>query len=67
MVSVGQGSVSDLEVLVPDWIRSLRAANRAPNTIATYGEGVRQFVAFAHDTGLPTDAPRVTREHVELF
>lgn len=60
-------SVGELAELIPDFLRSLRAANKSPRTIETYAEAARQFLAFLVDTGMPTDASSVRREHVEAF
>jgi site-specific recombinase XerD len=57
-------SVSDLAA---SFRRHLRAANRSPKTIATYLESVEQFAAFATSAGMPSEAGRVTREHVEAW
>ncbi|MST31727.1 tyrosine-type recombinase/integrase [Acidimicrobiaceae bacterium USS-CC1] len=60
-------SVSDLESLIPAWVRSLRAENKSPKTIETYGDAATQFQRFLVAHGMPTDATRLTREHVETF
>ena len=60
-------SVGDLAGLIPSFERSLRAANKAPKTIDTYGEASRQLVAFLAARGLPVGAGDITREHVEMF
>ena len=67
VISVSKQSPTDLEILVPDWIRSLRAQNKSPKTIESYTAGAEQFVAFLRENRLTTDVPLVTREHVELF
>lgn len=60
-------SVGDLASLVPAWIRSLKAENKSRKTIETYGEAARLFVAFLAREHMPTEASRISREHVELF
>ncbi len=60
-------SPGDLTALIPDWKRSLRAENKAANTLEAYGAAADQFVAFLHLQGMPTDATKLTREHVETF
>jgi site-specific recombinase XerD len=60
-------SVGDLRSLVPAWQRSLRAANRAPKTLETYSEAARLFIRFLLEQGMPTEAAKLTREHVETF
>ncbi len=63
-VDLGPG---DLRALAHSWDRSLRALGRSPNTRAAYGESLRQFIDFAAAHGMPIDAARVTREHVETW
>jgi site-specific recombinase XerD len=60
-------SVGDLATLIPSFERSLRAGNKSPKTVETYGEACRQLVAFLVDRGMPTDAASIRREHVEAF
>lgn len=60
-------TVGDLADLIPDFLRSLRAANKSPRTVDTYGEASRQLLAFLIDAGMPTDADTIRREHVEAF
>jgi site-specific recombinase XerD len=60
-------SVGDLRVLVPDFERSLRAANKSPKTIKIYGEAARSMIEFFVTNGMPTDAAKVKREHVETY
>ncbi len=56
-----------LEGLLPSWERSLRANRRAPQTIKNYLTAADQLVDFLAETGMPTDAASITREHVEAF
>jgi site-specific recombinase XerD len=65
MARVTTPSVGDLGDLIPSFERSLRAANKAPKTVETYGDAARQFLDFLRAHDLPTAAPAVTREHVE--
>ena len=67
MLSTTAQTVGDLETLIPSFERSLRAENKAPKTIATYGEAARQLVDFLREHGMPTEATRLRREHVESF
>lgn len=71
MVSVdgatSASSVGDLEALIPAWLRSLRVENKSPKAIETYGEAARLFHRFLVEQGMPTEAARLTREHVETF
>lgn len=60
-------SVGDLATLVPSWRRALLARNRAEKTINTYMEAAEQLIAFLRERGMPTEAAKITREHVEAF
>jgi len=53
--------------LLPSWRRHLRAENKSARTIQSYGEAAEQFCAFLTDTGRPTAAAELTRQHVEAF
>lgn len=63
-VSVPDG---DLSVNLTSYARHLRAGNTSPRTIQTYTEAVRQLGRFLHESGMPTDAARIRREHIEAF
>lgn len=58
---------TDLSVLIPSWERSLRASNKSPKTIRTYGDDARLLVTFLAAKGMPTAADKILREHVETF
>jgi site-specific recombinase XerD len=60
-------SVGDLRLLVPDFERSLRAANKSLKTVKIYGEAARGMIDFFSANGMPTDAAKVTTEHVEMY
>jgi site-specific recombinase XerD len=60
-------SVGDLSGLVTSFQRHLRAANRSPATIETYSQSTHQLAAFLTERGMPTEAAKVRREHVEAF
>jgi site-specific recombinase XerD len=60
-------SLDDLRELLPDWRRHLRAANKAPNTISSYLRVAEEFVAFLLESGMPTGASAIKREHVEHY
>ena len=60
-------SLGDIRALVPDWERSLRARNRSPRTVAAYGEALQAFCRFLEESGMPTAAAKLTREHVEAY
>jgi site-specific recombinase XerD len=56
-----------MTLLLRSWDRSLRALNRAPKTREQYLESAGQLIAFLAERGMPTDAAKVRREHVEAF
>jgi len=58
-------SVGDLRNLIPDFERSLRASNKAAKTVKIYGEAARGLVKFLVANGMPTEAAKVRREHIE--
>lgn len=60
-------AVDHLAALLPDWRRHLRAANRAPATIASYLTVGEALAAFLADRGMPTAASAIRREHVETY
>lgn len=47
--------------------RHLRAENKAPLTIKTYGKAVEALGAFLEAQGMPTAPALIRREHVESF
>jgi site-specific recombinase XerD len=59
--------VGDLSGLVISFQRHLRAANRSPATIETYSQSTHQLAAFLTERGMPTEAAKVRREHIEAF
>jgi site-specific recombinase XerD len=67
MMSTTFSEISDVATLLPSWLRHLRAANRSPNTIATYRDAVVAFHTFLVDRGMPTAVEAIRREHVEAF
>lgn len=44
----------DLAVLLPSWELHLRAERKSPQTVKTYGAGVRRYLAYCEDQGLST-------------
>jgi site-specific recombinase XerD len=63
-------SVNDYDTfqrLIPSFERNFRAINRAPKTIATYLEALRQFAGFVQGSGMPNYPALTTREHIEHF
>lgn len=64
--SAVQGA-STLEVLIASFERSLRAANRSPRTIRTYGDDARALARMLSERGWSTVVGDIRREHVEAF
>lgn len=60
-----------LDTLVDSWARDLNArvteGHLSPKTVRAYTDQARAFAAFAADRGMPTEADKVTREHVEAY
>ncbi|MDQ3476954.1 MAG: site-specific integrase, partial [Actinomycetota bacterium] len=46
-------SSPDLAALVPSWELALRAERKAPQTIKSYAEGVRQYLRWCSDNDRP--------------
>jgi len=44
----------DLAVLLPSWELHLRAERKSPQTVKTYGDGVRRYLGYCADQGLST-------------
>ena len=44
----------DLAVLLPSWELHLRAERKSPQTVKTYGDGVRRYLGYCTDQGLST-------------
>ena len=59
--------VGDLATLIPDWIRSLRAQNKARATLEGYTAAAEQLLKFLREAGMPTLVANITREHIETF
>lgn len=47
--------------------RHLRAENKAPLTVQTYGKAVEGLSAYLVRSGMPTDPAGIKREHVESY
>ncbi len=60
-------AVGELQALLEDWRRHLRAKNRSPATIDSYLIVGRAFADYLTAHGMPTDAGVVAREHVEAY
>ena len=54
-----------LEVLIPSWERSLRAANHSPPTIRADGGVARLFDQFCRVSLGQLTIDQITREHIE--
>ena len=50
----------DLAALLPSWELALRAERKSPQTVRTYTTGVKQFLAWAAETGFPPVLDRPT-------
>jgi len=62
-----QAVAQQLHGLLASFELSLRAANKAPRTIETYSESVRQLIDYLEAAGLPTDLQQLEGEHIERF
>ena len=56
-----------LEMLIPSWERSLRAANHSPPTIRADGGVARLFDQFCSVSLGQLTIDQITREHIETF
>lgn len=50
----------DLAQLLASWELALRAERKSPQTVKSYGDGVRRFLAWAADNGRPAVLDRAT-------
>ncbi len=50
----------NLEELLDSWLPALRAERKSPQTLKAYGDGVRQFLAWAEAAGRPPSLDRST-------
>ena len=48
-----RGVAVDLAALLPSWQLHLRAERKSPETVKSYGDGVRRFLAWADGAGRP--------------
>lgn len=53
-------SAPDLAALLPSWELSLRAERKSPETVDSYGTGVRRFLAWCTESGHPAVLDRAT-------
>ena len=54
----------DLAAMLPSWELALRAERKSPQTIKSYGDGVRAFIRWCTDNG---HTPALDRELVKGF
>lgn len=54
----------DLSALLDSWLLNLRAERKSPQTIKTYGDGIRRFIAWAAEADM---APELDRPTVNAF
>jgi len=59
-------SLEGFERLMRSWSRHLRAENKAPRTLETYGEAVGQFVQFLGREGI-FQVGAIEAAHIEKF
>lgn len=50
----------DLAALLPSWELALRAERKSPQTVKSYGDGVRKFLAWCAETDRPAVLDRAT-------
>src|SRR5689334_21323469 len=55
----------DLGDELASFVRAMRAANVAPNTILAYASAVRQFGTWLMDRGYSTDVRAIEPRHIE--
>src|SRR3954467_2758021 len=60
-------AIDDLSVLLLDWRTHLRSRNVAPSTIASYLKVGDNLLAWLRETGMPSSASGIAREHLEAF
>jgi len=66
MVRVTAASVGDLATLIPSFQRSLRASNKSPKTLATYGQAASQLLAFLCESGMATEVAEIEIHYSEV-
>jgi site-specific recombinase XerD len=66
--AVGYGTLTSL---IPSWERSLRAANKSPKAMQSYGDSARSLEALVRDnfgvTSVAASVAGITRDHIETF
>src|SRR3954466_12679699 len=58
------GVAVDLADLLPSWELHLRAERKSPQTVKSYGDGVRAYLAWCRRTGRP---PAIERRQLREF
>lgn len=59
--------LDDLSELLPDWVRSLRAARKSPKTINIYRNAGLALLDFLRTEQLPTRVTEITRAQLEAY
>lgn len=60
-------AIDDIETLAVSFLRHLRAENLSSNTVDSYKESLKQLSFFLKSSGMPHEANRISREHIEHF
>ncbi len=60
-------SVGDLRLLVPDFRRAPKAANKSPKTVGICADAAWRMIDFFLANGMPTEEAKMTREHRSRF
>lgn len=56
----GTVNTTELLSLLDSWLLNLRAERKSPQTVKTYGDGVRKFAAWCAEADLPPELDRPT-------
>lgn len=60
-------AAGDYVDLVGSYLRHCRARNLSPRSVRTYQAALERFGSYLIETGMPTVAASISREHVESF
>ncbi|MEW6059646.1 MAG: tyrosine-type recombinase/integrase [Actinomycetota bacterium] len=60
-------SPNDIQALEAEFRVTLKATNRAPNTISLYLRSLDKLRAFLAERGMPSTVDAIAREHLEAF
>jgi len=55
--------VEDITALLASWKVSLQAERKSAQTVKTYTDGIRRFIAWSTDTDTPPNLDRKTVNH----